>query len=270
MRALWATLAALGLCGLAAAAPLGAGGGAAVPARETDDSSLRVAEHIIEPAELEAAPAGTRAVLEQLLEQVQALRGEVGSLRADKLQADARAARLSERVDGLEIMCAGERDGARHAAEAPQPREAQQPRANATTGTEPRRRAQGGQAAPAGAEEMPAIEPAELAAVPAGTRAVLEQVLGRMELMRAELAELRADKAGVAARLCAVEVITGSLAQVAAVETPPNGLATASCGVLLCRGGTPAAAAAAVNADALLANALVLLSTAKLQVSLLI
>ena len=146
MRALWATLAALGLCGLAAAAPLGAGGGAAVPARETDDSSLRVAEHIIEPAELEAAPAGTRAVLEQLLEQVQALRGEVGSLRADKLQADARAARLSERVDGLEIMCAGERDGARHAAEAPQPREAQQPRANATTGTEPRRRAQGGQA----------------------------------------------------------------------------------------------------------------------------
>ena len=50
-----------------------------------------------------------------------------------------------------------------------------------------------------GAEEMPAVEPAELAAVPAGTRAVLEQVLGRMESMRVEIAELQADKAGVAA-----------------------------------------------------------------------
>ena len=41
---------------------------------------------------------------------------------------------------------------------------------------------------------MPAIERAELAAAPAGTRAVLEKVLGRMEAMSAELAELRAGK----------------------------------------------------------------------------
>ena len=63
-------------------------------------------------------------------------------------------------------------------------------------------RASDEEAAPAearsGAEET-GIGAAELAAVPAGSRAVLEKVLGRMELMRAEIAELRADKAGVAA-----------------------------------------------------------------------
>ena len=62
--------------------------------------------------------------------------------------------------------------------------------------------------APAGwsAAEMPAIEPAELAAAPAGMRAVLEKVLVRMAAMSAEIAELRAERAGVAARLRAVEV----------------------------------------------------------------
>ena len=44
-----------------------------------------------------------------------------------------------------------------------------------------------------GAEET-GIGAAELAAVPAGTLEVLEKVLDRMELMRAELGELRADK----------------------------------------------------------------------------
>ena len=64
------------------------------------------------------------------------------------------------------------------------------------------------EAAPAqarsGAEET-GIGAAELAAVPAGTRAVLETVLDRMETMRAKLGELKADKAGMAARLRAVK-----------------------------------------------------------------
>ena len=51
-------------------------------------------------------PAGSWAVLEQLLVQVNILRAEMESLKAGKLASDARAARLSERVDGLEIMCA--------------------------------------------------------------------------------------------------------------------------------------------------------------------
>ena len=58
-------------------------------------------------------------------------------------------------------------------------------------------RASDEEAAPAearsGAEET-GIGAAELAAVPAGTRAVLEKVFDRMETMRAELGELRAEK----------------------------------------------------------------------------
>jgi hypothetical protein len=129
------------LLALAAAAATAAPGA-------TDAEAKREAEHarlgsVIEPAELEAVPPGSRAVLEQLLDQVVTLRGEVGSLKAGKLASDARAARLSERVDGLEIMCADH--DTQHAAEAPQ-REAPQPRENATTSTEPRRRTQASQA----------------------------------------------------------------------------------------------------------------------------
>ncbi len=80
------------LLALAAAAATAAPGA-------TDAEAKREAEHarrgsVIEPAELEAVPPGARAVLEQLLDQVVTLRGEVGSLKAGKLASDARAARL--------------------------------------------------------------------------------------------------------------------------------------------------------------------------------
>ena len=90
------------LLALAAAAATAAPGA-------TDAEAKREAEHarlgsVIEPAELEAVPPGSRAVLEQLLGQVNMLRAEMESLKAGKLASDARAARLSERVDGLEML----------------------------------------------------------------------------------------------------------------------------------------------------------------------
>ena len=105
MRVLWAALAALGLCGLAAAAPLGAAG--AVPARdgaEAAPAGLSAEETpAIQPAELAAAPAGTRAVLEKVLDRMESMRAELAELRADKLRSDERARRMSERLDGLEV-----------------------------------------------------------------------------------------------------------------------------------------------------------------------
>ena len=53
---------------------------------------------------LAAVPAGSRAVLERLLDQMDHMRSEMQSLRAGRLESDARARRLCERVDGLETL----------------------------------------------------------------------------------------------------------------------------------------------------------------------
>eukprot|EP01046_Picozoa_sp_COSAG06_P033669 COSAG06_NODE_3455_length_5319_cov_12.049425_2_plen_655_part_00 len=92
------------LLALAAAAATAAPGATVTEAKREDDHPRPGVT--VEPAELAAVPAGSRAVLEKLLRQVALLRSEMESLRAGKLQADARAARLSERVDGLEMLIA--------------------------------------------------------------------------------------------------------------------------------------------------------------------
>ena len=100
MRVLWAALAALGLCGLSAAAPLDAGASGAMPASDgAEAAGLSEAEMpAIEPAELDAAPAGTRAVLEKVLGRMESMRAELAELRADK----AGVAALAQRVTWLE------------------------------------------------------------------------------------------------------------------------------------------------------------------------
>jgi len=102
MRALWAALAALGLCGLGAAALGAAAAGGATPASDGAKAAAAglSAEGMseIERPELAAAPAGTRAVLEQVLDRMESMRAELAELRADK----AGVAALAERVTWLE------------------------------------------------------------------------------------------------------------------------------------------------------------------------
>ena len=107
MRGLWAALSALGLCGLAAAAPLGAGAAGAMRASDEEaapaEARSGAEETGIGAAELAAVPAGTRAVLKKVLDRMETMRAELGKLRAEKRRSDERARRLSERVDGLEM-----------------------------------------------------------------------------------------------------------------------------------------------------------------------
>ena len=117
MRALWVSLAALGLCGLAAAAPLGAGAAGAMPASDGAAAAPAAAglsaEEMpaIQPAELAAVPAGTRAALEKVLGRMAAMTAELAQLKAEKLRSDEQARRLSERVDGLEMLAEMWQDG---------------------------------------------------------------------------------------------------------------------------------------------------------------
>ena len=108
MRRLWAALSALGLCGLAAAAPLGAGAAGAMRASDEEaapaEARSGAEETGIGAAELAAVPAGTLEVLEKVLDRMELMRAELGELRADKRRSDERARRLSERVDGLEMQ----------------------------------------------------------------------------------------------------------------------------------------------------------------------
>ena len=107
MRGLWTALAALGLCGLAAAAPLGSGAAGAMPASDEEaapaEARSGAEETGIGAAEPAAVPAGTRAVLEKVLDRMDLMRAELAELKAEKRRSDERARRLSERVDGLEM-----------------------------------------------------------------------------------------------------------------------------------------------------------------------
>ena len=136
MRVLWAAVAALGLCGLGAAAPaLGAAAGGAVPASDgAEAAAAGLSQEEIEPAELAAAPAGMRAVLEKVLVRMAAMSAEIAELRAERAGV---AARLRAVEVKQEEMCAEE------------PPEAEEATAQAgeLTEAEPsRRRAQAGQA----------------------------------------------------------------------------------------------------------------------------
>ena len=153
---LWAAVAALGLCGLSA--PLGAAAGGAAPARDGAEAApAGLSTEEIEPAELAAAPAGTRAVLEEVLDRMESMRAELAELRADKLRLDERARRMSERVDGLEVW----RDTlAEH--EMPETRETEDDQRSYRNGTT-RHRKQAG-AAPCGPSSWAARTDAVMAA----------------------------------------------------------------------------------------------------------
>ena len=136
MRALWAALAAVGLCGLAAAAPLGTAAGGAVPASDGAEASMPRfgAEETpaIQPAELAAAPAGTRAVLEQVLDRMELMRAEIAELRADKAGVAALAAARRRGEAGEDVR--GAARGGEATAQARDPTEAEPSRRRAQAG----------------------------------------------------------------------------------------------------------------------------------------
>lgn len=97
----WVTLVALGLCGLAVAAPLGVGRAGMM--RTSDDAPIPGSSSqelpAIDQAELAALPARAQVVLVKVLGRMELLRAEIADLRADKLRSDERARSAKEQLE---------------------------------------------------------------------------------------------------------------------------------------------------------------------------